>query len=286
MSLVTHTRDSIYVVCRIFVDRPKRMFSFFLQRSAWVSSGCVLRVTVFRCSLYNVRFDYRSAYSSVFCYVSMWWRVLYKHQLRAVGRQYDKIYGSGSDGYEEFLFLDITPYSSLKCNLLFGGIFLLHFQSRKIKQAINQSRAIAHAVSRWLPTAAARVRARVWSSGICGGQSGAGASFLWVLWFPLPIFIPPNSPSSQSPRAGTIGQKWPTCRVDPVWTPPPPPSSQYANLNFFLELETNMKWVVSRTLVHAGVLLGLFFDPDGGGDMFLRKVGWVSTYCTVLYPRR
>jgi hypothetical protein len=62
-------------------------------------------------------------------------------------------------------------------------------------------RAIAQAVSRWLPTAAARVRARVWSSGICG----AGSGFLRVLRFPLP-FIPPNSPSSQSPGAGTIGQ--------------------------------------------------------------------------------
>jgi hypothetical protein len=48
----------------------------------------------------------------------------------------------------------------------------------------------------WLPTAAARVRVRVWSSGICGGQSGAGAGFLRVLRFPLPIFIPPISPSS------------------------------------------------------------------------------------------
>jgi hypothetical protein len=57
-------------------------------------------------------------------------------------------------------------------------------------------RSIAQAVSRWLPTAAARVLARVWSSGICGGQSGAGAGFLRVLRFPLPIFIPPNSPSS------------------------------------------------------------------------------------------
>jgi hypothetical protein len=36
-------------------------------------------------------------------------------------------------------------------------------------------RAIAEADSRWLPTAAARVQSRVWSSGICGGQSGAGA---------------------------------------------------------------------------------------------------------------
>jgi hypothetical protein len=66
-------------------------------------------------------------------------------------------------------------------------------------------RAIAEAVSRWLPTAAARVQSRVWSSGIFGGQSDVGAGFLRVLRFPLP-FIPPNYPSSQSPGAGTIGQ--------------------------------------------------------------------------------
>jgi hypothetical protein len=42
----------------------------------------------------------------------------------------------------------------------------------------QQGRAIAQAVSRWLPTEAARVRSRVLSSGICGGQSGAGAGFL------------------------------------------------------------------------------------------------------------
>jgi hypothetical protein len=82
-------------------------------------------------------------------------------------------------------------------------------------------RAIAQAVSRWLPTAAARVQSWVWSIGICGGQNGAGAGFLRVLRFPLPIFIPPNSPSSRSPGAGTIGQKWQT------WTPPPPPHYAY-----------------------------------------------------------
>jgi hypothetical protein len=81
---------------------------------------------------------------------------------------------------------------------------------------VKQGRAIAQAVSRWLPIAAARV----WSSGICGGQNGTGAGFLRVLRFPLP-FIPPNSPSSQSPGASTLGQKWPTCRVDPVWITPP-----------------------------------------------------------------
>jgi hypothetical protein len=42
-------------------------------------------------------------------------------------------------------------------------------------------RAIGEAVSRWLPTAAARIQSRVWSSGICGGQNGAGAGFLRVL---------------------------------------------------------------------------------------------------------
>jgi hypothetical protein len=67
----------------------------------------------------------------------------------------------------------------------------------------NEGRAIAQAVSRWLPTAAARVHAWIWSSGICRAQSGAGAGFLQVLRFPLPIFIPPNSPSSLSPGAGT-----------------------------------------------------------------------------------
>jgi hypothetical protein len=54
--------------------------------------------------------------------------------------------------------------------------------------------AAAQAVSRWLPTAATQVQARVCSCGICGGQSGAGAGFLRVLIFPLPIFIPPIAP--------------------------------------------------------------------------------------------
>jgi hypothetical protein len=34
--------------------------------------------------------------------------------------------------------------------------------------------------------------------GFCGGQSGAGAGFLRVLRFPLPIFIPPIAPQSPS----------------------------------------------------------------------------------------
>jgi hypothetical protein len=67
------------------------------------------------------------------------------------------------------------------------------------RNSLITGRAIAQAVSRWLPTAAARVQTRVYSSGICGGQIGAWAGFRRVLWFPLQIFIPPISSQSPSP---------------------------------------------------------------------------------------
>jgi hypothetical protein len=51
---------------------------------------------------------------------------------------------------------------------------------------------------------------------------------LWTKWrwgrfSPSTSVTPANLHSTKfsvlSPRRGTIGQKWPTCRVDPVWTP-------------------------------------------------------------------
>jgi hypothetical protein len=59
-------------------------------------------------------------------------------------------------------------------------------------------RAVAQAVSHWLPTAAARVHVHA-ACGVCGGQSGTGAGFHLVLRFPLPIFLP-ISPSSSITR--------------------------------------------------------------------------------------
>jgi hypothetical protein len=38
------------------------------------------------------------------------------------------------------------------------------------------------------------------------------------------------------------------------------------------------------TRFHAGILPGLF-DPEDGGDMFLRNFNWLSTDYTALYPR-
>jgi hypothetical protein len=47
----------------------------------------------------------------------------------------------------------------------------------------NIGRAVAQAVSRWLPIAAARVRVRA-AFGVCGGQSGTGSGFLRVFRLP------------------------------------------------------------------------------------------------------
>jgi hypothetical protein len=79
--------------------------------------------------------------------------------------------------------------------------------------ATSRGRAIAQAVSRRLPTAAARVQTRVGTWDFVMDKSGAGAGFLRELRFPLPIYIPSCSPQSSSltPEAGTIGQEWPQC---------------------------------------------------------------------------
>jgi hypothetical protein len=39
-------------------------------------------------------------------------------------------------------------------------------------------------------------------------------------------------------------------------------------------------------LLLAGFLLGLFFEPEDGGNMFSRNVGWLQTDDIGLYPRR
>jgi hypothetical protein len=39
-------------------------------------------------------------------------------------------------------------------------------------------------------------------------------------------------------------------------------------------------------LLHASILFGLFFDPEDGGDMFLRSVSLLTTDYVALYARR
>jgi hypothetical protein len=39
-------------------------------------------------------------------------------------------------------------------------------------------------------------------------------------------------------------------------------------------------------LSNTGFFSGLFFDPEDGGEIFLRNVSWISTDYTTLYPGR
>jgi hypothetical protein len=66
-------------------------------------------------------------------------------------------------------------------------------------------RAIAKAVSRWLPTVAARVHTRVWQVGFVVDEVASGQVFSEYFGFPPKPFIPPNPPSSQSPGAVSRG---------------------------------------------------------------------------------
>jgi hypothetical protein len=93
-------------------------------------------------------------------------------------------------------------------NPLMGSLFqIISF----IGLTTSWGRAIAQAVSRWFPTAATWVRSRVWSSGICGGQSGARQDLSEYFGFPCQSWFHQllhNHPHLSS-GAGTIGQKWP-----------------------------------------------------------------------------
>jgi hypothetical protein len=87
------------------------------------------------------------------------------------------------------------------------GLYLRPETKEPTQLLLDLGRAIAQAVSRRLATSGVRVRAQIRSYGICGGQSGIGASFFRALLFSLPILISPTAPhSSSTSGAGTIGE--------------------------------------------------------------------------------
>jgi hypothetical protein len=120
-----------------------------------------------------------------------------------------------------------------------------------------RSHAITQAASRWLHTAVARVRARVWSCGICGGQSGARTGFFRVLRFPLPFVIPPVAPQS------------PSCIIwgwynGPVVAAVPSGLSLTPRRIIIIKNRTEHRdWVVSTSALYS-VELGSIFGPETG----------------------
>jgi hypothetical protein len=77
-------------------------------------------------------------------------------------------------------------------------------------------RAIAQAVSRRLPIAAARVRAQVTSCGICDGRSGTGAGFFRVIRFPFRSTSCSTVTIIYHLRLVQQAKQWPQFEVDSV----------------------------------------------------------------------
>jgi hypothetical protein len=91
-----------------------------------------------------------------------------------------------------------------------------------LKQQWNLSRAIVHEVSRWFPTAAARVRGREEHLEYVMDKMALVSDFIRILRFPLPIIIPPISPILIITQVGTIRLMVDTVPSEHNWTPPPP----------------------------------------------------------------
>jgi hypothetical protein len=58
-----------------------------------------------------------------------------------------------------------------------------------------------------------------------------------------------------------------------------PPSSGSKN-------KSSKKPAWKQVATSSGFVLGSFFDPEDGGNMFLRNIDWLSTDYTALYRRR
>jgi hypothetical protein len=80
-------------------------------------------------------------------------------------------------------------------------------------------------------------------------KTGARASFLRELRFPLPIYIPSASPqsSSLSLEAGTIGQEWPQCQL------PPKPNKKQLRLGRAIAQAVSRRLLTAATLVQIRV---------------------------------
>jgi hypothetical protein len=63
-------------------------------------------------------------------------------------------------------------------------------------------------------------------------------------------------------------------------------SSDFMDITAYSSFKVKTAFQNNYHLLHPGFLLGLFFDPESGGDMSFRNVGWFLTDYVMLYPRK
>jgi hypothetical protein len=84
--------------------------------------------------------------------------------------------------------------------------------------------------------------------------------------------------------------QWIPC-IHGSWRPRPilnqlNPGSTFTSCFYKIRREPSAGGLLCYLLRVVGSLFGLLFDPEGGSDMFLWKVRWLSTDYKALHPRR
>jgi hypothetical protein len=116
----------------------------------------------------------------------------------------------------------VDPFWLLYLTIFLYLFLIIHcktsYWNHTLRNGITTDRAVAQAASRWLPTAAARVRVRA-ACGVCGGQSG-----IWAGFSPSTSVSPANHSNNFSiiiiTRADTVGLLVAAVLSGPNWTPP------------------------------------------------------------------
>jgi hypothetical protein len=156
--------------------------------------------------------------------------------------------------------------------------FLTYLFFLDLIMTIMFGRAVAQAVSRRFPTAAARVRAQIRSCGICGGQSGTGTGFLRALLFTLP-YIPLTAPHSSSsiirgwynrpvsPTPRRMATLYANCEASHyevyihrrLWYSPPHTVLKYSESTFFHQCDREISRPYETTNIHKALNLTKIF---------------------------
>jgi hypothetical protein len=157
------------------------------------------------------------------------------------------------------IFWDITLCSPLKFNKRFGGTYRIHLQGRGISQTRYQHEAGSKQTSDWPPAYASLV----------------SENYLSEL-YPL---------TRESVRRNSLYFAY-----DDVFCAYKSKSSIFWDITPCSPLIVNRCLLKAKQksacyLLHAGFLLGLFFDPEDR-DMFPRNVDCLSTDLMALYHRR